>query len=81
MEGIWDIFKKTAFWKFSNESTVQVNLVVHEYFYQEPQSSYNIYKLAKLIFDPSLFNFVMNYCGNRFLIDGLRISSASRRKL
>ena len=29
MEGIWDIFKKTVFWKFSNESTVQVNLVVH----------------------------------------------------
>ena len=30
MEGIWDIFKKTAFWKFLNESTVQVNLVVHD---------------------------------------------------
>ena len=33
MEGIWDIFKKTAFWKFSNESTVQVNLVVHVVYY------------------------------------------------
>ena len=31
MEGIWDIFKKTAFWKSLNKSTVQVNVVVHGY--------------------------------------------------
>ena len=52
MEGIWDIFKKMAFWKFSNESTVQVNLVVH---------GFHNTKVIVLAYNQKLFIFVATH--------------------